>query len=183
MAKAEDKVLDHDYDGIKEYDNPLPSWWVWLFIGCVVFSIAYVPYMHWGPGKLARERYEESMQAYYEAHPPVKLAPAEELEAMLGDEARTAQGAEIFEVRCAPCHAKDGGGLVGPNLTDDFALHGYGMEPITLTIFDGVPDKGMQAWKGVLTLDEIYSVAVYVHGLRGTTPDKAKEPQGDPIAD
>jgi len=123
------------------------------------------------------------MLAYYAEHPPVKLAPAEELEAMLADEARVAEGAEIFGVRCAPCHAKDGGGLVGPNLTDDYTLHGYGMEPITKTIFDGVPDKGMQPWNGILTLDEIYSVAVYVHELRGATPEKAKEPQGEPIAD
>lgn len=183
MAKVEDKILDHDYDGIKEYDNPLPSWWVWLFIGSVVFSAFYVPYLHWGPGKLPREKYRESMEAYYEAHPPVELASAEELEAMLADEARVAEGAEIFAIRCAACHAKDGGGLVGPNLTDDYTLHGYGMEPIAKTILDGVPDKGMQAWNGVLSIDEIYSVSVYVHGLRGTTPAKAKEAQGDEIAD
>ena len=183
MANVEDKVLDHDYDGIKEYDNPLPSWWVWLFIGSVVFSAFYVPYYHWGPGKLPHEQYVESMEAYYEAHPPVTLASAEELEAMLGDESRAEKGKEVFAIRCAACHAADGGGLVGPNLTDDYSLHGYGMEPITKTIFEGVPDKGMQAWKGVLSQDEIYAVAVYVHGLRGTTPAKPKDPQGDKIAD
>lgn len=183
MAKVTDEILDHDYDGIKEYDNPLPSWWVWLFIGSVVFSIFYVPYMHWGPGQLALEKYEVSMKAYYEEHPPVTLPPDAELEAMLGDDAMVATGKEVFTVRCAPCHAADGGGLVGPNLTDDYTLHGYGMAPITKTVFNGVPDKGMQAWKGVLSLEEIYAVAAYVHGLRGTTPAKAKEPQGEKIAD
>jgi cytochrome c oxidase cbb3-type subunit 3 len=183
MAKVTDQVLDHDYDGIKEYDNPLPGWWVWMFIGCVVWGIAYVPYYHFGPGQLPREVYEEDMAAWYEKHPPPKLASAEELEAMAGDEALIAQGQSTFATLCASCHAPDGGGLVGPNLTDDYSIHGYGMEPIAKTIFDGVPDKGMVAWKTQLSMDEIYGVAAYVHSLRGKPAAKPKEPQGDKIED
>lgn len=181
MSKETDQTFAHDYDGIQEFDNPMPRWWVWLFIGSVIAAIIYVPYYHYGPGKLPTQAYEEDMAAYYAAHPPIKLASAEELEQMLADDTLKQAGKLVFDTRCAPCHAMDGGGLVGPNLTDDFALHGYGMESIVKVVVDGVPDKGMIPWKSQLKLDESYAVSVYVHELRGNKAANPKAPQGDPI--
>jgi len=177
-----DREFDHAYDGIKEYDNPLPSWWVWLFAGSVVWAAAYVPYYHFGPGELPTERYAAAMAEHYAKHPPFVLPPAAELEAVLADATAVEKGKLVYTTRCAACHAPDGGGLVGPNLTDDFSLHGFGMSALVATIYHGVPEKGMQAWGPVLPKDEVYAVAAYVHTLRGTTPATPKEPQGEPIA-
>lgn len=183
MSDIKDPLLDHDYDGIKEYDNPLPSWWVWLFILTIVWTVGYIPYYHFGPGKLPSELWQANMQAYLEAHPPVTLPGLDVLEGIGKDETKIAAGKAVYDVRCASCHAPDGGGLVGPNLTDDFALHGWGMEPIARTVLDGVPEKGMQAWKSTLSLDEILAVSAYVKSLRGKTAATPKAAQGDPISD
>jgi cytochrome c oxidase cbb3-type subunit 3 len=182
MSDINDPLLEHEYDGIKEYDNPLPSWWLWLFILSIVWSIGYVPYFHFGPGQLPSELWRADMQAYLQQHPPVTLPDLETLEAIGEDPSQVAAGKAVYDVRCMSCHAADGGGLVGPNLTDDFALHGWGMEPIARTILEGVPDKGMQAWKSTLSLDEILAVAAYVKSLRGTKPATPKAAEGEPIA-
>lgn len=183
MADVPDKAFDHDYDGIREYDNPLPRWWVLLFAGCVIWAFFYFPYVHFGPGELPREKYEASMEEYYKEHPPFELPPAEELEAMVGDQAKEAKGKEIFTTYCASCHGPDGGGIVGPNLTDDYTLHGWGMQPIVKTVYYGVPEKGMLAWGPTLAVEDIYAVSTYVHSLRGTTPATPKDPQGEKIAE
>jgi cytochrome c oxidase cbb3-type subunit 3 len=185
MAKVTDQSFDHDYDGIKEYDNPLPRWWVWLFVGTVLWGIVYVPYYHLGlGGKLPGEVYEEDMAAWLAAHPPEPLPDEAALVAMAADDPTlVSMGQSIFVSRCATCHAPDGGGQVGPNLTDDHALHGFSRAAIVKTIHDGVPAKGMLAWKNQLKRQEIYAVGLYVHGLRGTTPQSPKPPEGDPIVD
>jgi cytochrome c oxidase cbb3-type subunit 3 len=183
MADAPDRAFEHDYDGIQEYDNPLPRWWVWLFVATTAWGVAYVPWVHLGPGAVPVEEYEADMKAWYDLHPPAKLASDDELAAMARQPELVSAGAPIFQTRCASCHLMDGGGLVGPNLTDDFSLHGFAMPQIVRVIHDGVPDKGMIAWKGQLRLDEIYAVAAYVRSLRGTKPASPKAPQGDPIRD
>lgn len=183
MAQPPDIELEHDYDGIREYDNPLPRWWVWMFVGTVIWSLAYVPYYHAGGGKLPAEAHAQDMEAWFELHPPIVLPSDEELDAIAADDTQLARGKTIYATRCASCHAPDGGGLVGPNLTDDYAIHGFRMSEVVHTIFDGVPDKGMIPWKSQLKLEEIYAVAAYIRSLRGTTPANPKAPQGDPIVD
>lgn len=184
MAQVTDESFDHDYDGIKEYDNPLPRWWVWLFIGCVVWAIGYIPYYHLGPGLLPAEFYEQDMAAWLAAHPPEPLPDEATLVAMADqDPDLVTQGRSIFASRCAVCHAPDGGGQVGPNLTDDFTIHGYSRAAIVQVVHDGVPAKGMLAWKNQLSRDEIYAASLYVYGLRGTQPANPRPPQGDPIVD
>jgi cytochrome c oxidase cbb3-type subunit III len=185
MAKVTDQSFDHDYDGIKEYDNPLPRWWLWLFVGTVLWGIAYVPYYHFGlGGKLPGEAYEEDMAAWLLAHPPEPLPDEDALVAMAADDPTlAATGQSIFASRCAACHAADGGGQVGPNLTDDYALHGSSRAAIVKTIHDGVPEKGMLSWKNQLSREQIYAAGLYVYGLRGTTPANPKPPEGDPIVD
>lgn len=181
MSEVTDETFAHDYDGIQEYDNPLPRWWVWLLYGTMIWGVAYVPYYHFGPGQLPEEAYAQDMAEWNELHPPVQLASAEELDAMRDDQALVTQGADIYTTRCAACHAPDGGGLVGPNLTDDFTIHGYSMEKIAKTVFDGVPEKGMVPWKSQLKIEEIYAVSAYVYQLRGKKAANPKDPQGDPI--
>ena len=183
MAKVTDQSFDHDYDGIKEYDNPLPRWWVWMFVLCVVWAVVYVPYYHFGPGMLPREVYDEDMAAWLAAHPPEPLPDEAAMIEMAADESLVATGASVFASRCVTCHGPDGGGQVGPNLTDDYTLHGYSRAAIVKVVNDGVPAKGMLAWKNQLSRQEIYGVALYVYGLRGTTPANPKPPQGDPIVD
>lgn len=182
MAAPPDDLLDHDYDGIKEFDNPLPKWWVYLFYGCIAFAIVYIPYYHLGPGPLPREQWAEDMTKWWADHPPPKLASHEELEAMSGDPNFVTSGEATYKVRCIACHAMDGGGLVGPNLTDDFTIYGQDRDKMVAVIYHGTKN-GMLPWKDQLSLTEIYQVGAYVHTLRGTTPAKAKEPQGVPITD
>ena len=182
MAKVTDQSFDHDYDGIREYDNPLPPWWVWLFVGCVLWAAFYIPYYHFGPGQLPTEQYAEDMAAWLAAHPPEPLPDEQALvELAAADSTLVTTGQAIFVSRCATCHAVDGGGQVGPNLTDDFTLHGYSRASIVKVIHDGVPAKGMLSWKNQLSRDEIYAVGLYVHGLRGQTAAMPKAPEGEPI--
>ena len=185
MAKVTDQSFEHDYDGIKEYDNPLPRWWVWLFVGSVLWGVVYVPYYHFGlGGQLPAEVYEEDMAAWLLAHPPEPLPDEQALiDMQAADATLAAAGASEFASRCAVCHAADGGGQVGPNLTDDHALHGWSRAAIVKTIHDGVPAKGMLSWKNQLSRRDIYAAALYVYGLRGTSPASPKPPQGDPIID
>jgi cytochrome c oxidase cbb3-type subunit 3 len=187
--RVTDQSFDYDYDGIQEYDNPLPRWWLYLFYGAIVYAIVYIPYYHFGPGELPREKYAASMEEWNELHPPVPLPDEDELKAMESDE-ELAKGKEVFMIRCVACHAVDGGGSVGPNLTDNYTLTGYSRAAIVRTIHDGTqPDAakgitgGMIAWGNQLSREEIYAVGLYVYSLRGTTPANPKAPQGEEIDD
>lgn len=179
MSKVNDEILDHDYDGIREYDNPLPGWWVALFWLGIVFGVVYVPYYLFGPGPLAAEEYAEEMAAAAAAMPEKKALSSDDLLAAQKDPARIAKGKETFGKLCAACHVADGGGLVGPNLTDDFWIHGGSMADVVEVVTEGVPEKGMISWKTQLSPDEIVDVSAFVKSLRGTTPANPKEPQGE----
>lgn len=193
--KVEDKVLDHDYDGIQEYDNPLPRWWLMLFYFGIVFAVAYIPYYHLGPGPLMAEEYAaemESAAAAQKAHAAALAkaeagqpkAPAVDYAAMAKDEGRLAKGKALFAERCAACHMADGGGSVGPNLTDKHWKNGRGDVPsIVKVIQKGVAGTAMVAWESQLSKDEIINVSLFVRSLQGTTPAVAKAPEGDLIED
>lgn len=181
-----DRLLDHDYDGIREYDNPLPRWWINLFWVTIVFSVLYalnLPGIGSGKGRIAN--YERDMAVARERQaalaaksPPPAAMSAAALLAITKDPTRLALGKERFVSTCAACHREDGGGSIGPNLTDEFWIHGGRPEEILKTITDGVPDKGMLAWGQTLTPDEIAAVAAYVLTLHDTHPPDPKEPQG-----
>jgi len=179
----EDRVLDHEYDGIEEYDNPLPRWWVSLFWITIVFSALYFVYFHFGEGKLPIEAYNEDMIAYYDLQAQQLLALGEIKESTLldlaKDESMMAGGAQLFQTKCAQCHGSRAEGGIGPNLTDDYWLHGERLTNIYRTITEGVPSKGMLAWKNQLGPAEILSLASYVGTLRGSNPPGAKAPQGE----
>lgn len=181
MSKPQDQLLDHSYDGIQEFDNPLPRWWVWLFYLTIAWALVYAPYYATKKGASPEEDYEADMKAWAELHPTVELAGREEMMKIVKDPAQVAAGKAIFDTRCMACHAADGGGLVGPNLTDSFWLHGGQPDEIARVIHDGVPAKGMIAWKAQLSLKEIYAATAYVWSLHGTTPAKPKAPQGEKV--
>jgi cytochrome c oxidase cbb3-type subunit 3 len=183
-----DRLLDHDVDGIREYDNPLPRWWVNLFWATIVFAILYaanvIPGVGSGQGRIANYEREIAEATAKREALAAQEAPvtAEAILAMAANPAGLAAAKERFVGTCAPCHRADGGGAIGPNLTDDFWIHGGGPLQVHKTIHDGVPEKGMPAWGQVLKPEEVPAVAAYVLSLYGSNPVNAKEPQGERIA-
>ena len=173
-------LLDHEADGIRELDNKLPRWWVWLFYLTTIFAVLYLGYYHvfgygkssgaeflteWRAGELIKSNSMAKFEVTVEALQPSK------------DEAVLARGKTTFTMLCAPCHRPDGGGLVGPNLCDDYWIHGPKFSDNVKTIWNGVPEKGMITWKGVLKPEEITAVASYIYTFRGTQPPNPKPPE------
>ena len=181
--ETENRVI-HEIDGIQEYDNQLPNWWLYTFYGAVIFAVGY--WFHYeisGFGDSPKAAYQAEMDkaAAVEAE-RIKAAGVltpEALVALSRDKVTVEQGKQVFGQTCAACHRNDGGGLVGPNLTDDFWIHGAGPEQIMKTITEGVPARGMPAWGPQLGGDRTRSVAAYVISLRGTNVANGKAPQGD----
>jgi cytochrome c oxidase cbb3-type subunit 3 len=177
-------VLDHDYDGIKELDNHLPPWWKALFYGCIVWGVVYFFVYHVTESfPLQGEEYEIAMNEAQEAS-SAKLADNadsfDESSVEFSDAPAVLQnGMTIYNRNCAVCHQKDGGGLVGPNLTDDFWLHGGSMKEIFKVVKYGVQEKGMIAWQSQLSPSDMRDVSSYIMSLVGTTPANPKEPQGE----
>lgn len=173
-------LLEHEADGIKELDNLLPRWWVWLFYLTIVFAVAYVLYYHvFKTGDLQVAEYEKE-QARGDK---IKSEAIGKFESSLGtlepvkDASTLAQGQSTFMKLCAPCHRPDGGGLVGPNLCDDYWIHGSNYVETLKTIINGVPEKGMLTWRGVLKPSEIQAVASFIYTFRGTKPPNPKPPE------
>jgi len=182
VSEVKDELLNHTYDDIQEYNNPLPSWWVGLFILTTVWSLFYIPYYATGSGATPEADYEADMVEWEKLHPTVTLASAEEMLVIVKDPNNISQGQKIYMERCLPCHAADGGGLVGPNLADEFWIHGGRPHEIAKTIYDGVPEKGMIPWKSLLSVDDIYALTAFLETLKGTTPAKPKAPEGNKIS-
>lgn len=173
-------LLPHDADGIRELDNNLPRWWVWLFNLTIAFAAVYMVYYHvLGSGNIQASEYNREM----EAGEKVKSAALARFDAELAslkpstDPVALAQGQQTYKTLCAPCHREDGGGLVGPNLTDDYWIHGPNFTDNLKTIWNGIPEKGMVTWKGVLQPKDIHAVASYIFTLRGTKPPNPKPPE------
>lgn len=183
IEKEADLLMDHDYDGIKELDNNLPPWWVYLFYICIIFSIVYLArYEIFGGDNQEMELQKEMAQAKIEVEEYLKTAPDlmdEKTVVLLTDAPSLAAGKEIFTTNCAACHRADAGGQIGPNLTDDYWLLGGGIKNLFHTITNGGRDgKGMIAWKGTLKPKEIQKVASYILSLRGSNPKDPKAPDG-----
>lgn len=224
MAKHKDELLNHDYDGIQEFDNDLPGWWKGLFYITIVFAFVYLTWWHvLGIGDTQEVKYEKSMNPAYVPLPEdqeqtlvdlvfpqfkapytkpgrelsqaeilggVSLMPQEEVIEVEMDTdvepvmvaAALADGKKIYDQYCFTCHGMAGEGGIGPNLTDDFWIHGGTFPDVVHTIRVGVPIKGMIAWERSLPKEDIVKVASYVWGMHGTSPPNAKAPQGEEFA-
>lgn len=184
VEKEKELLMDHDYDGIKELDNNLPPWWVYLFYACIVFAVVYmVRYEIMGAPDQDAELQAEMDQAKIEVAEYMKTAPDlmdENSVVLLDDAVSIEKGKEIFTTNCVACHRADGGGQIGPNLTDDYWILGGGIKNLFHTITNGGRDgKGMIAWKGTLKPKEIQAVSSYIISLRGSDPKEPKEPEGE----
>jgi cytochrome c oxidase cbb3-type subunit 3 len=198
MAKERDELLDHNYDGIQEFDNPLPGWWLGLFYATILFAVIFIPYYYLGFGPTSAEEYEQEMaeaRAMYPGAaavtppgagapqpggqaPQGAAAPPVALPSLRGDAAAIEAGKAIFTANCLPCHGAQGEGGIGPNLTDRYWLHGNTYDDMVNTITNGVPDKGMIAWKAMLNPEKIRQAAAFVYSLKGTNPPNPKAAQG-----
>ena len=183
MSPEPNRLLGHDYDGIEEYDNPLPGWWSWIFVATIVFSLGYWAYYQFGPGPTVIAQYDDDMRAAAErqarlAPPPAAGLTEESLRALAQNAGAIASAREVFATRCMPCHGPEGQGVIGPNLTDDYWIHGRTLVDIRRVISEGVVDKGMVPWKDQLKPDEISALTAYVSTLAGTRPPNPRPPQG-----
>ena len=189
-AQKDPLLMDHNADGITELDNNLPAWWVWLFWGAIIWGVAYYIHYHglkMGPS--SGEQYKQEMAAAKAAttanaaaaHAAAAAAPVDpevplDQVAPSADAAVLAQGEALFTKNCVVCHSALGQGLIGPNLTDDFWIHGGEYKNIINTIREGVPAKGMITWKTVLKPSEILAVGSYVWSIHGRDVSKAVPP-------
>lgn len=175
-------LLDHNYDGIKELDSQVPPWFLWLFYVTIFFSIVYMLDYHvFHLSPLQDEEYQTQVkQAEIERAALINSGAFlnEETVTLQTDPAALDAGKQIFSANCVACHASDGGGLVGPNLTDDYWIHGGGIKNVFKVIKYGVTSKGMISWQSQLNPKQIQDVASFVLLLHGTTPANPKQPEG-----
>ncbi len=188
LEREHEILMDHEYDGIHELDNNLPPWWVWMFNLTIVFAVVYMIWFHVLP-------YGNSQSEEYVAE--VELATQERLDyiakmgesvnentvTLLTSESDLQAGKNIYNANCQACHLADGGGSVGPNLTDKYWIHGGSIHDIFKTIKYGVPAKGMISWESQLRPKEMAQVTSYILTLQGTTPAAPKEPEGELYVD
>lgn len=175
-------LLDRNYDGIEEMDYPLPSWWVAIFYITIIFSVFYCGYYLTGIGPSLRDElasYMKEINAKKAAQGGGSGIPDDQVLASFHDP-NLKHGQEVYMTKCLPCHGDKGQGVIGPNLTDDYWIHGSGQPgEVATTIRDGVNEKGMPSWGAVLAPQDILDVAAYVRSLHGTNPPNGKAPQGD----
>lgn len=183
LEEEKEILLDHDYDGIRELDNPLPSWWVISFVLTIVFAVPYyAAHTFFG----AETIQEELMQEIGEVE-KLKVAfqkkqdgfSIEGYNAFIITKKANKIAKKTYKRKCKACHGANGEGGIGPNLADDYWLHGNGsLETIYATISNGVEDKGMAAWGKKLGSKKMYAVLKYIDEFRGSKPENAKAPQG-----
>lgn len=177
-------MADHSYDGITELDNFMPPWLQWVFILTIAFGVGYfVNYSVLGIGKTGVEEYEEELQLEAiaaEARKANMMASIDESSVVFDESgAALSSGKSIFEANCAACHASDGGGGVGPNLTDEYWIHGGSIQDVFKIVKYGVVSKGMVPWEDQLSPVEIQQVSSFILSLKGSTPANPKDPQGE----
>ena len=183
--KSTDKIMDHSYDGIQEYDNPMPRWWLLTFAGTIIFSVIYL--FNVGPvgnGKGRIADYDADMKAFAAAHPAPTGGDVSGavLLALTKNHQALEDGKKAYVANCTPCHRADAGGLIGPNLTDKYWLHGGTLEEIYKTVTYGVLEKGMPPWGKMLKPEQVQEVVAYVATLQGSNPVNPKAPQGVLVA-
>jgi cytochrome c oxidase cbb3-type subunit 3 len=192
--ESKDKIHEshQDNDGILEYDNPLPDWFVYLFLGTIVFACLYSAYAYghsWGTSRYSNTGANLSSTgtalAFAQREAEERYAPARkaepvgaELAGLLKAPPAISAGEAVFKANCVACHGDQGQGVVGPNLVDAYWIHGGSPEALVLSIGNGYPDKGMPAWKPVLGPEKVRQAAAYILSIRGRPVHNPKEAQG-----
>lgn len=183
MAEMEEQKVVHEVDGIQEYDNHLPNWWLVTLFGAVLFAVGYWFYFHvfqiGEPSMVAWRREVAELAAKSGKEVPMTAAQLMDLSK---DPSVLADGKQIFTTTCVPCHGPGGGGVIGPNLTDEYWIHGGAPDQIYATVRDGNPLKGMPSWGPQLGATRVQAVTAYVLTLRNTNVPGGKPPQGDKFA-
>lgn len=184
MSEEKDLIMEHEYDGIVELDNPTPAWFMWLFYGTIIFAFVYLLNYHvFKLGKLQDEEYVVEMKQADVAKKAFLAKSAnrvDENSVKLTTDAEVLKaGSALFIQNCVACHGDHAQGIVGPNLTDEYWLHGSKIGDLFKTIKYGVPDKGMISWEKQLSPKQISEVANYIKSLKDTHPANPKAPQGD----
>lgn len=184
IEHEKDILLDHNYDGIQELDNSLPPWWKYGFYLTIIVGCIYIYRYHIShDGPSQHDEYVAEMQKGADDKAAYLAKSANNVDentvVLLADPAEIAQGKEMFQKTCIACHLADGGGNVGPNLTDEYWLHGGGIKDIFKSIKYGWQDKGMKSWKDDFSPKQIQQLASFVKSLKGTHPLTPKAPQGE----
>ncbi len=184
IEKEEEILFDHEYDGIRELDNDLPPWWKYGFYLTIIFAFIYLVHYHvTATGDLQIKEYDKSVMlaniAKEEYAKKVASNVDENTVTIFRDDMHIEKGKTIYLEMCSACHGRKGEGGIGPNLTDDFWLHGGSIKDVFKTIKYGWPEKGMKAWQSEYSPIEIQEVSSYIKTLNGTNPANAKEKQGD----
>lgn len=185
LEQERDIELDHNYDGIRELDNSLPPWWLYLFYITIFWGLGYLVYYHltdWG--KNQEMEYVAAMEEAEVQKAAFLATQADQVDektvTLLTDEAALAEGKDVYLANCIACHGNNGeGNAVGPNLTDKYWIHGGSIQNVFSTIKYGVQEKGMQSWQAQLRPVVMQKVASYILSLQGSNPPNAKEPQGN----
>jgi len=176
----------HIYDGIVEQNNPMPGWWMWLFILCIAFGFVYWLHYMSGSGPTLIQEYNEALKQYEQdvekAAGKAQAETEDSLAAYVKNEPALMNGAGIFAAKCAMCHGENLEGKIGPNLTDQFWTTGDGSRmAVYHTIVKGSAAKGMPPWEGVLKPKEIKDVFAYVYSKIGSQPANPKAPEGNEV--
>jgi cytochrome c oxidase cbb3-type subunit 3 len=182
LDREAEVATDHNYDGIIELDNSLPPWWVYMFYGTIIFAFTYMIYFTYFDGPTQQMEYDtEVAQAIQKKNEFLKKTAAlvdETSVLILTDATALAKGKSSYITKCAACHGMNGEGLVGPNLTDDYWIHGGSIKDIFKTIKYGWPEKGMISWENQITPMEMQQISSFIITIKGTNPANPKAPQG-----
>lgn len=184
LSEEKEIVMDHKFDEIEELDNPTPAWFMWLFYATIAFAVVYLLNYHViGYGKSQEEEYAIEMQEAKVAKDLYLAKSSGNIDENSVKESTDANvisaGQAVFNTNCVACHGDKGQGTVGPNLTDEYWLHGGKVNDIFKVIKYGVPEKGMISWEKTLTPKQISEVANYILSLKGSNPPNPKAPQGE----
>ena len=189
ISEEKDLMMEHEFDGIAELDNPTPAWFMVLFYGTMIFAVVYMFSYHvmdWG--KLQEQEYADELKQAEEDKIALLMKPGNKSNKINENNVEQSSdpqvlqaGGALFKNACAACHGDNAQGLVGPNLTDEFWLHGGTIKEIFKTIKYGVPEKGMISWEKTMNAKQISDIANYILSIQGSKPAGAKAPQGTKI--
>ena len=179
----QDKLMDHEYDGIRELDNHMPVWWLWLFYFTIAFAVVYLFYyevLGWGPDQ--HEQYQQEIAAAEAMYGAPDEGPSAEDFAWTAstDEEMVEAGQELYmnpAQLCFTCHGNNGQGLVGPNLTDIYWMHGCQPEDIAASIINGYPEQGMLPYGSGTRIsnEQVQQLVSYIISIQGSEPAQAKQ--------